>query len=73
MSSCDDDSFSSPDKLVRRPPSRSLIFETPVKHAKDEQKEDVSDDDNILKILPESLLQSVGSSLILIYFHFVGL
>jgi hypothetical protein len=26
-----------------------------------------------LKILPESLLQSVGSSLILIYFHFVGL
>ncbi|KAL3603510.1 hypothetical protein D5086_004369 [Populus alba] len=59
MSSCDDDSFSSPDKLVRRPPSRSLIFETPVKHAKDEQKEDVSDDDNILKILPGSLLQSI--------------
>ncbi|KAF9686858.1 hypothetical protein SADUNF_Sadunf02G0033300 [Salix dunnii] len=61
MSSYDDDSFSSPDKLVRRPPGRSLIFETPVKHAKDEQKElgDVSDDDNILKILPESLLQSI--------------
>ncbi|XP_011028782.1 PREDICTED: CDT1-like protein a, chloroplastic [Populus euphratica] len=61
MSSCDDDSFSSPDKLVRRPPSRSLIFETPVKHAKDEQKEpgDLSDDDSILKILPESLLQSI--------------
>ena len=49
MSSYDDDSFSTPDKLVRRPPSRSLIFETPVKHAKDEQKElgDLSDDDDI--------------------------
>ncbi|KAJ6336973.1 hypothetical protein OIU76_006774 [Salix suchowensis] len=61
MSSYDDDSFSTPDKLVRRPPSRSLIFETPVKHAKDEQKElgDLSDDDDILKILPENLLQSI--------------
>ncbi|KAJ6730883.1 DNA REPLICATION FACTOR CDT1 [Salix viminalis] len=61
MSSYDDDSFSTPDKLNRRPPSRSLIFETPVKHAKDEQKElgDLSDDDDILKILPENLLQSI--------------
>ncbi|KAG5246318.1 CDT1 protein [Salix suchowensis] len=56
-----DDSSNTPDKLVRRPPSRSLIFETPVKHAIDGQRErgDVSDDDDILKILPESLLQSI--------------
>lgn len=59
-----DGSSNSPDKLVRRPPSRSLIFETPVKHAMDEQREtgDVSDDDDVLKIFPESLLQSVSSS-----------
>ncbi|KAJ6920636.1 hypothetical protein NC651_014278 [Populus alba x Populus x berolinensis] len=56
-----DGSSNSPDKLVRRPPSRSLIFETPVKHAMDEQRETggVSDDDDILKIFPESLLQSI--------------
>ncbi|KAI5589823.1 hypothetical protein BDE02_05G188100 [Populus trichocarpa] len=56
-----DGSSNSPDKLVRRPPSRSLIFETPVKHAMDEQREtgDVSDDDDVLKIFPESLLQSI--------------
>ncbi|KAJ6681229.1 DNA REPLICATION FACTOR CDT1 [Salix koriyanagi] len=57
----DYDTSNTPDKLVRRPPSRSLIFETPVKHAIDGQRErgDVSDDDDILKILPESLLQSI--------------
>ncbi|CAK7346426.1 unnamed protein product [Dovyalis caffra] len=61
MSPYDDDSSSTPDKLVRRPPSRSLIFVTPVKHANDEEKVmgDESDDDDILKILPERLLQSI--------------
>ncbi|KAH8509390.1 hypothetical protein H0E87_011232 [Populus deltoides] len=56
-----DGSSNSSDKLVRRPPSRSLIFETPVKHAMDEQREkgDVSDDDDILKIFPKSLLLSI--------------
>lgn len=60
-----DDSFSLPNKLVRRPPkTRSLKFDTPVKNTEDELNKmgGVTVDDDILKILPESLLQSVSPS-----------
>ncbi|KAL5796547.1 hypothetical protein ACOSQ2_001367 [Xanthoceras sorbifolium] len=57
-------STSSPDKLIRRAPrSRSLKFDTPEKNEKVEtdfnQMESRSVDDDILDILPESLLQSI--------------
>ncbi|KAA8550765.1 hypothetical protein F0562_002449 [Nyssa sinensis] len=60
----DDDSTSSPSKLVRRPPrSRSLKFDTPVKNTKgdDEVNEtgELSVDNDIFEILPETLLQSI--------------
>ena len=59
----DDNSSSSPNKLVRRPPrSRSLKFDTPVKNKETEKEDDdggLSIDDDIFDILPESLLQSV--------------
>ncbi|XP_059626009.1 CDT1-like protein a, chloroplastic [Cornus florida] len=59
----DDDSTSSPVKLVRRPPrSRSLKFDTPVKNAKVDEVDEIgglSDDNDIFEILPESLLQSI--------------
>ncbi|KAK3193579.1 hypothetical protein Dsin_024889 [Dipteronia sinensis] len=54
-------STSSSDKLIRRAPrSRSLKFDTPVKNEKvDAEMESRSVDDDILDILPESLLQSI--------------
>ncbi|KAJ9176427.1 hypothetical protein P3X46_011738 [Hevea brasiliensis] len=60
----DDDTTVLADKLTRRPSrTRSLKFETPVKNVGDElnDMEDVSadDDDDILNILPLSLLQSI--------------
>lgn len=60
-----DDSSWSANKLIRRPPrSRSLIFDTPTKEDKNEDEIDdgtssTSLDDDILDILPQSLLQSV--------------
>ncbi|KAF2286608.1 hypothetical protein GH714_022810 [Hevea brasiliensis] len=60
----DEDTTVLADKLTRRPSrTRSLKFETPVKNVGDElnDMEDVSadDDDDILNILPLSLLQSI--------------
>ncbi|KAK9164714.1 hypothetical protein Syun_005616 [Stephania yunnanensis] len=61
----DDDVTVSPDKLLRRPPTiRTLLFPTPVKNnqAKDEmnnQEGRSSFDADIVKLLPESLLQSI--------------
>uniref|UniRef100_A0A2C9UU91 CDT1 Geminin-binding domain-containing protein n=1 Tax=Manihot esculenta TaxID=3983 RepID=A0A2C9UU91_MANES len=59
----DDGTTSLADKLTRRPSrTRSLKFETPEKNVVHELNdiEDVSaDDDDILNILPESLLQSI--------------
>uniref|UniRef100_A0A5B6YPF4 CDT1 Geminin-binding domain-containing protein n=1 Tax=Davidia involucrata TaxID=16924 RepID=A0A5B6YPF4_DAVIN len=60
----DDDSTSSPSKLVRRPPrSRSLKFDTPVKNTKGEDEVNeiggLSVDNDIFEILPENLLQSI--------------
>ncbi|KAI9182206.1 hypothetical protein LWI28_023125 [Acer negundo] len=57
-------STSSSDKLIRRAPrSRSLKFDTPVKNEKVDAEfnkmESRSVDDDILDILPESLLQSI--------------
>lgn len=68
----DNVSTSSPNKLVRRPPlTRSLNFDSPAKNKVDaiivnekveheNEMEDSSADDDILDILPESLLQSVS-------------
>ncbi|KAK9094711.1 hypothetical protein Scep_026180 [Stephania cephalantha] len=60
----DDDVTVSPDKLLRRPPTiRTLLFPTPVKNnqAKDEMNNQgrSSFDADIVKLLPESLLQSI--------------
>ncbi|KAK9145087.1 hypothetical protein Sjap_004990 [Stephania japonica] len=60
----DDDIAVSPDKLLRRPPAiRTLLFPTPVKNnkAKDEMSNQgrLSSDADIVKLLPESLLQSI--------------
>ncbi|EEF30014.1 CDT1-like protein a, chloroplastic [Ricinus communis] len=61
----DDDSTSLANKLVRRPVrTRSLKFESPLKNVEDELIDDSGDasgddDGDILKILPESLLQSI--------------
>ncbi|KAK9144978.1 hypothetical protein Sjap_004881 [Stephania japonica] len=60
----DDDIAVSPDKLLRRPPAiRTLLFPTPVKNnkAKDEMNNQgrLSSDADIVKLLPESLLQSI--------------
>ncbi|VVA30627.1 PREDICTED: CDT1 [Prunus dulcis] len=60
----DDNSTSSPEKLVRRPPrSRSLKFDTPVKNKKVEDEaldmDGASFDNCFSDILPEDLLQSL--------------
>ncbi|XP_024031491.1 CDT1-like protein a, chloroplastic [Morus notabilis] len=59
----EDNSTSSPNKLVRRPPrTRSLKFDSPVKNkARDEDFDvnGVSVDNDILDILPENLWQSI--------------
>lgn len=56
----DDNSTSSPDKLVKRPPrSRSLKFDTPMKNENDAGG--LSIDDDIFDILPDNLLHSVCS------------
>ncbi|CAB4291434.1 unnamed protein product [Prunus armeniaca] len=60
----DDNSTSSPNKLVRRPPrSRSLKFDTPVKNKNVEDEVPdmggASIDNDSLDILPEDLLQSL--------------
>ncbi|CAL5432733.1 unnamed protein product [Camellia sinensis] len=60
----DDDSTSSPRKLVtRKPRSRSLKFDTPVKNTKVEDEVNhiggLSVDNDIFDILPENLLQSI--------------
>ncbi|KAI4301123.1 hypothetical protein L6164_034435 [Bauhinia variegata] len=60
----DDNSFSSPNKLVRRPPrSRSLKFDTPVKNEETQSgftdAGSISIDEDIFDILPENLLQSI--------------
>ncbi|KAF5936725.1 hypothetical protein HYC85_024231 [Camellia sinensis] len=60
----DDDSTSSPRKLVtRKPQSRSLKFDTPVKNTKVEDEVNnsggLSVDNDIFDILPENLLQSI--------------
>lgn len=69
----EDDSSSTPNKLVRRPPrTRSLKFDSPVKNNKirDEDLGAIgsSVDSDILDILPENLLQSVCPLLALFYF-----
>jgi len=61
----EDDSTSSPNKLVRRlPRSRSLKFDTPIKNENIVDEIDgvggVSLDNDIFDILPENLLQSVS-------------
>ncbi|MCD7459840.1 hypothetical protein HAX54_042111 [Datura stramonium] len=61
----DDDPTESPIKLARRPSIRkSLFFDTPVKSAKaaDQACDSgrLSTDDDILDVLPENLLQSIG-------------
>jgi chromatin licensing and DNA replication factor 1 len=54
----DDNSTSSPDKLVKRPPSsRSLKFNTPMKN--ENAADGLSSGDDILDILPDYLLHSV--------------
>ncbi|XP_039684034.1 CDT1-like protein a, chloroplastic isoform X4 [Medicago truncatula] len=54
----DDNSTSSPDKLVKRPPrSRSLKFDTPMKNENDAGG--LSIDDDIFDILPDNLLHSI--------------
>jgi hypothetical protein len=54
----DDNSTSSPDKLVKRPPSsRSLKFNTPMKN--ENAAHGLSSGDDILDILPDNLLHSV--------------
>ncbi|KAK7818693.1 cdt1-like protein a [Quercus suber] len=60
----DDDSTSSPNKLIRRPPrSRSLKFDTPIKNGNigDEMDDTggVSVDNDVFDILPENILQSI--------------
>ncbi|KAJ4822106.1 hypothetical protein Tsubulata_002826 [Turnera subulata] len=58
----DNESVSSPNKLLRRPPpTKSLKFDTPVKNTRDKQMDlaDVTEDDDILKIFPEKLLKSI--------------
>ncbi|XP_022963958.1 CDT1-like protein b [Cucurbita moschata] len=64
MSPDEDDSSRSANKLVRRPPrSRSLVFDTPTKEDKNDDQKDLtrcaSPDDDILDILPQSLVQSI--------------
>ncbi|KAK2455339.1 CDT1 protein a, chloroplastic [Trifolium repens] len=54
----DDNSTSSPDKLVKRPPSsRSLKFNTPMKN--ENADGGLSSGDDILDILPDNLLHSI--------------
>ncbi|WJX18450.1 hypothetical protein P8452_08246 [Trifolium repens] len=54
----DDNSTSSPDKLVKRPPSsRSLKFNTPMKN--ENAAHGLSSGDDILDILPDYLLHSI--------------
>lgn len=72
----DDDSAQSPTKLVRRPSrSRSLKFDTPVKGASIEDDVEESEhllvSDDILDVLPHSLIQSVNSSYLLFLFEVV--
>ncbi|KAK7303747.1 hypothetical protein RJT34_14661 [Clitoria ternatea] len=62
----DDNTSSSLNKLVRRPPrssSRSLKFDTPVKNKEVENEDNAGGlpmiDDDIFEILPENLIQSV--------------
>ncbi|GMY06218.1 CDT1-like protein b [Fagus crenata] len=60
----EDDSTSSQNKLVRRPPrSRSLKFDTPIKNKKVDNEVDdmggVSVDNDVFDILPQKLLQSI--------------
>ncbi|CAL2280599.1 unnamed protein product [Prunus armeniaca] len=60
----DDDSTSSPNKLVKHLPcSRSLTFNTPVKNNMFEEEavvlDDASSDSDVFDVLPEDLLQSL--------------
>ncbi|KAL2323452.1 hypothetical protein Fmac_027831 [Flemingia macrophylla] len=59
----DDNTTSSLNKLARRPPSsRSLKFNTPVKHKEVVSEHNAGDlpfDDDVFDILPENLIQSV--------------
>ncbi|XP_023900925.2 CDT1-like protein b [Quercus suber] len=60
----EDDSTSSPNKLIRRPPcSKSLKFDTPIKNGNigDEMDDTgcVSVDNDVFDILPENILQSI--------------
>ncbi|XP_030933856.1 CDT1-like protein b [Quercus lobata] len=60
----EDDSTSSPNKLIRRPPrSRSLKFDTPIKNGNigDEMDDTggVLVDNDVFDILPENILQSI--------------
>ncbi|KAF3966785.1 hypothetical protein CMV_009147 [Castanea mollissima] len=60
----ENDSTSSPNKLIRRPPrSRSLKFDTPIKNGNVGDEMDntggVSVDNDVFDILPENILQSI--------------
>ena len=69
----EDDSTSSQNKLLRRPPcSRSLKFDTPIKNEKFDEIDDiggVSVDDDVFNILHENLLQSVSPIVNSLCFH----
>lgn len=70
----EDDSTSSPNKLIRRPPrSRSLKFDTPIKNGNigDEMDDTggVSVDNDVFDILPENILQSVSPIVNSLCFH----
>ena len=69
-----DDSTSSPNKLIRRPPCfRSLKFDTPIKNGNvgDEMDDTggVSVDNDVFDILPENILQSVSPIVNFLCFH----